>query len=221
MSSRYSEKFLSLFYDVVASKRIFFRTRSRKNSDDTIAKVVTYTYKFLDASFSEAIKDKILSGYYFLATNDLGPQVQTVTFTNNKLFVTTDAMLKHNETLLSQDEMAITIGETVAKLQDLGKGHGNLALNNIRFWENKAYLISPEYIYNLSEIETDPLIRFLAINLHDLDLNNRTDREAMVTLDYDYWSGELFKPLVSENVYVPVPVPCSNRGRVFVLTIQN
>ncbi len=200
MLSEHDEEFLSLFYDVVHSKTTAITqasSRSKGNRSRRPVTTVKICYQIpsiispvLPGDVGKHIFNVIKHNYMLLSDAGLGPRVQQVRLTETQLNINMeDLSIKSN---LSADKLALTIGEIVANLHRLGYGHGNISLSNIRYKQGKAYLISPEWVYQICSIEDDKIAHYMAFNLHDLNLSNKEEQQHLIDLDYDYWSGELF-----------------------------
>mgnify|MGYP003144858220 CR=1 FL=1 len=220
MDDSYEEEdeYSSHYYDVVHSRKEYVNrhrfTRSNKRSRSNIRRLSTikYTYNTPDTippSFVPYMREQIINGYKFLSHNGLGPDVCNVQIYQNTFSIT----VKFEEEDSNIEDIALKIGDAVAKLHTLGKGHGNLCRSNVRIRGNIVHFLSPEYMYDIASLKEDLVAHFYAFNKHDLDLSEEDERKIYLDLDYRLWSEDIYGRYRCQRSSATVP----RSGQVMLL----
>lgn len=228
----FSEEFLSMFYDVVESKTTSLREYNENRSTSIIKRrrrngsycrvrdpTITITYKLPPGSHDsignhceelfDQVRERIISNYTLLAREEICPHIQSVKVEKLFFSITHIYFPFLRTSNINPDNIVKIVGETVSKLHDLGKYHGNLSVENICLNKDRAYLLSPEYLY---DINTDfAFAQYIAINLHDIDIDPELptyndELNTLIFLDYEYWSAQLYEGISNINEMEAVDV---------------
>jgi len=194
------DEYSSHYYDIVHSRKEYvYRNRIRKghnrNARDIAniggSSTITYTYdtpNTIPNSFVVSMRQQIIDNYHFLAQNGLGPRVLNILVNPDSFSIT---LLYEEENGNAQD-IAFKIGNAVAKLHKIGKGHSNLCRSNVIVMGDVVHFISPEYMYNIDTLEEDLVTHFYAFNKYDLDLSEEDERDMYLNMDYERWSEDMY-----------------------------
>lgn len=193
-------EYSSHYYDIVHSRTQYVNRNRREkrgrrdrrgNRSNIGTSYITYTYQtpnIIPSLFISSMREHIINNYKFLAQNDLGPKIFNVMILEDHFSIT----VEYGNDICDAEDIAFRIGDTVAKLHRLGKGHGNLCRSNIIVGESKVHFLSPEYIYDIDSLEEDLNIHFYAFNKYDIDLEDDEERDRYLNLDYELWGEDMY-----------------------------
>lgn len=169
------------------------QTKSVRRLRSQIVKISYHVPCRVDDVYVLAILRRIRSAFQFVSDQQLGPRIVKSNIFERRLEISLHSNLKPiTEEFTSSTDLAIKIGDLSSKLQALGKGNGGISVQNVVVNSGIAQLIAPEYLYNLSDIGSDPIVCYYAKMLN-LDLFSIQDQYSFQELDFNVFSRELFE----------------------------